>query len=752
MPNLNIVDEPRETIQSVYSPIKYTARYQFSSSLTLAEAKAKYPSCKAIINPRNPYTGVLETSRGVTIRLQPSIDVPNFESDQTPNNDYVYYTIDVSSIARDFVSYDLRPCTHDTSTKVKRDITMGQISKNVFERIKVDFQLEEINSSGQLVDVSGETDFGNFIAVNSALLHEEEHYLSISNELLTGSATQVQGDNLSIQYLHRTGTGYEAGRQKYLTTKPTNYRVIGHDECEYLSFALYDSGTCPRAVVRFYDANGNAMVTSDSSTAYALVISKTTDGEGNLGTDLNSWGDMTTSDLSGLTNPANCVVQIGVGTRNIKESTDAQWNNGEPLTDFSNVSYYTVQTDDTGSPSDKIGEKVTYYIDHTRERVNGVRFHWQNRLGGIDSYTFDGAFTEGINISSKSYEQSIYPEFRGQSGNNTSGTNAIIGDNEGYHFASGNYGAVVPRVAGYTDDKYPSVRKSKVKAVKEGTAISRPYGIAEQDMFEDLLASPNVWIEKGWIGKEVFREDWSGYSAVTNISDKYHIEDGDITTITAFETADGHITGTRTLRKGNEGTASSGGSDNDTLWLVSDLRIPYNPKSIYEVEVRIKSNASDSGFQVAGFTGFASNKTTKIATDGSDQYDNFHKITLEDYAQQTDDEWETFRGYVTGHSTTAASESHNINTASTAYDGVKYISPTILINHDDVAGETYIDYIVVREYQTDIPNSKGWYSTLNRNYYVPVVVKDASVTTFDNENLQRCTLNYIESKAKRTIE
>jgi hypothetical protein len=752
MPDLFIVDEPRETIQSVYSPIKYTARYNFDSSYTLAEAKAKYPSCRVSIYPRNPYTGVLETSRGVQIRLQPSIDIPNWEDDQTNNTDYVYYTIDVSSIARDFVSYDLRPCTHDTSTKVKRDITMGQISKNVFERIKVQFQLEYINSDGELDDLSGETDFGDFIAVNSALLHEEEHYLSISNELLTGSATQVQGDNLSIQYLHRTGTGYEAGRQKYLTTKPTNYRVIGHDECEYLSFALFDSGTCPRAVVRFYDANGNAIPTSDSSKGYVLVISKTTDGEGNLGTDLNSWGDMTTSDLSGLTNPANCVVQIGVGTRNIKESPDAQWNNDEPLTDFSNVSYYTVQTDDTGSPSDKIGEKVTYYIDHTRERVNGVRFHWQNRLGGIDSYTFDGAFTEGINISSKSYEQSIYPEFRGQLGSSTTSANATIGDNKGYHFASSNYGAVVPRVAGYTDDKYPSVRKSKVKAVKEGTAISRPYGIAEQDMFEDLLASPNVWIEKGWIGKEVFREDWSGYAAVTNISDKYHIEDGNLTSDAAFETADGHLTGTRTLRKGNEGTTSSGGADNDTLWLVSDSRIPYNPKSIYEVEVRIKSNASDSGYQVVGFTGFASNKTTKISTGGSDQYDNFHKITLEDYDQQTNDEWETFRGYVTGHSTTAASESQNINTASTAYDGVKYISPTILINHDDVAGETYIDYIVVREYQTDIPNSKGWYSTLNRNYYVPVVVKDASVTTFDNENLQRCTLNYIESKAKRTIE
>jgi hypothetical protein len=75
-----------------------------------------------------------------------------------------------------------------------------------------------------------------------------------------------------------------------------------------------------------------------------------------------------------------------------------------------------------------------------------------------------------------------------------------------------------------------------------------------------------------------------------------------------------------------------------------------------------------------------------------------------------------------------------------------------LVNYNDQSDITHIDYIVVREYQTDIPNSNGWYSTLNRNYYVPVVIKDASVTTFDNENLQRCTVNYIESKAKRTIQ
>ena len=465
-----------------------------------------------------------------------------------------------------------------------------------------------------------------------------------------------------------------------------------------------------------------------------MVINKTVDGNGNTGSNLNSWADSSSiaEDYS--------VCQVGIGTRNIKESPDSRFNDNCAVTDFSNVGYYEVYTEYSGS--DKIGETVRYYIDHTRERVNGVRFHWQNRLGGIDSYTFDGAFTEGINISSKSYEQSIYPDFRGQLGASAGGRNVIQGDNPLY---AEDYGALVPRVAGLTDDKYPSVRKSKVKAVKEGTAISRPYGLGEQDMFEDLLASPNVWIEKGWIGKEVFREDWSGYAATSNITDNWNAVEGDFTTDAAFETADGHITGTRTFKKGNN-------LGNDEVWASSKKFIKYNPKSIYEIEVRIKSSGSGLGNDYVGFTGYAADKTTKISTSGGDSFSSAHYITLNSYDQNSNDEWETFRGYVTGHSATAAAQSNDINTATTAYNGVKYISPMFLLHHDDVEGITQIDYIVVREYQTDIPNSKGWYSTLNRNYYVPVVVKDASVTTFDNENLQRCTLNYIESKAKRTIE
>lgn len=726
------VDQPSDVFHSVYSPIKLSAR-------ETTQDRDKYVSCKVTITPLNNINGATLTDQAVTIRVQPSIDIPNFNSiGNTPNNDYLYYTIDVSSICRDFLSYNLRPCTHDTSNWVRRDITLAEISNDVYKEINVVFQLEEINASGQLVD-SGSSISTNFFVTNSALLHEQEHYGYI-NSILKGTTTAnlFYAFGLSTQYTHSGITINLNNRQKYLTTKPVNHRIIGTDECEYLSFLHEDDGTNDvRVSIRFRTFGGGAIPTSLGDN-YALRIDRTVDGNGNYGTNLNSWAN------SGDAIETHSVCQVGVGTRNIKETHKDRFINDCGVTDFSNIEYYDVFTEYEGS--DRIGETVRYYIDHTRQRVNGVRFHWQNRLGGIDSYTFDGAFTEGINISSKTYEQSIYPDFRGQLGSSTSDTRIIQGDNPLY---AKDYGALVPRVAGLTDDKYPSVRKSKVKAVKEGTAISRPYGIAEQDMFEDLLASPNVWIEKGWIGKEVFREDFN-YDSKAEFDVNWITSGGGAGNI-SFSANDGHLAGTKTIVLGD-------GSGNDEIYGYSRKFIKYNPKSIYEIEIRIKNNKTgDSGTgdgeDYSGFVGFANDKTTKINVSGADDTASQHYITLNGYDQSTDGEWETFRGYVTGHTSSGAGSYHpNVNDPAKAYDGIEYISPMFLVNYNDESDISQIDYITVKEYRTDIPNSDGWYSTLNRNYYVPVVIKDASVTTFDNENLQRCTLNYVESKAKRTIE
>jgi len=751
MATFNFSDTVADTIQSAYSPIKVLGKFNYDSTITtLSAARTKYPICKFRIIPRNIYTGLLDSAEEVQIMVQPSINVPNINATELTNTSMLVYSLDVSSIVRDFLSYDLRHCSQDITPLVNRDITQSMISQNSYRRFNITATVQELDATtNTLSDVSGMTDNCDFTAVNAALLHEEENYLAIGDRLLNGSTTQVLSNQLNNLYLHRNASGYEKARQKYFTTKSTIHRTIGVDECEYITFPIFVSASSPsdvpRVRVEFYDASGSNILTTDQSQRYYLNIDESVDGEGNTGQEINQFGDLTSAEISGLAVGGHYVVQVGVGTRNIKEAMlyPTQWNNSEPLTDFSNVSYYKVYTDD-GS-SNQVGEDICYYIDHDRANSEGVRFHWQNRLGGIDSYTFDGTFNEGISISSKTYEQSIYPEFRGQAGSTNSDNNVFIGEVQNLHWNTNGYGALVPRVAGYSDDKYPAVRKSKVKAVREGTAISRPYGINEKDMFEDLLASPNVWMEKGWRGKEVFREDWSGYGAVSNITDNWVANEGDFTTNGSFETAKGHITGTRCFEKGDN-------SGNDTLYAYSRNFIKYNPRNIYEIEVRIKSEHNSDGAEYVGFVGWKADKTTKVSTSGADTFNAAHYITLSAYDQTTVDKWETFRGYVSGNSTTAAVQSNDINTAVTAYNDVAFITPMFLINHNDEEGEVLIDHIVVREFTTDIPNAKNWYSTLNRNYYVPVLIKDASFTTFDEENLQKCNLQYIESKPKRTIK
>ena len=102
--------------------------------------------------------------------------------------------------------------------------------------------------------------------------------------------------------------------------------------------------------------------------------------------------------------------------------------------------------------------------------------------------------------------------------------------------------------------------------------------------------------------------------AVSNITDNWNNYQGNFTTDAAFETADGHITGTRTYKKGND-------LGNDEIWASSKKFIKYNPKSIYEIEVRIKSSGSGLGTDYIGFTGYAADKTTKISTTGANVFD-----------------------------------------------------------------------------------------------------------------------------------
>ena len=86
-----------------------------------------------------------------------------------------------------------------------------------------------------------------------------------------------------------------------------------------------------------------------------------------------------------------------------------------------------------------------------------------------------------------------------------------------------------------------------------------------------------------------------------------------------------------------------------------------------------------------------------------------------------------------------------------AYTGVKFFSPVFLANFEDEQGRTFIDYMKVTEYDAaEKTHAKVW-SSLNRHYYVPVVIKDGSQEIFNSESHSTISIDYVESRKKRGI-
>ena len=744
MASSELIAQPSSGIVSAHEPIKYTYRIK-------SDTNNEFKSAVFIITPRNPYTNIPDTSKQVRIRVQPSISIPNIATTSGGNASTVHdFSLDISSILRDFMSYDLRACTHDTSSGITRDITQSMPSTNMFIKYAVQIQAEKLDANGALVIESSLDQIvdstNNAMAANVALSDEELNSLTLANTLLTGSSINEQNSALDKAFTHRFG--HKNGRTKYLTLKP-NHRVIGIDESEYISLIADSDGGEPIAQIQFTLKNGSVLQDGQARTL-ALKIDHSAQGDGTYSAaTLFAWGGVESDNLYASGNITRGVFQFGVGTRNIKEAFIG-WTDRDatkttpPIGDWSNIASYTVLTRSTGGSAANIGQTLTYHINHDSENDKlfnkSVRFHWQSRLGGIDSYTFDGTSTEGINVKSKMYEQSIYPQFNAQLGGNALDSDFFGGiENQG---TSESYGALQSRIGGLTSDEYRSVAKSNVRAFKEGQAVSKPYPREEKGMMEDLLSSPNVWIERGWRGREIFRENFSSIPT----TDDWTLVDGDFTTDGGVSSADGHTTGTNTYFKGNN-------SGDDEVWATSKKLFKYNPDSIYEVEVRVKRELG-TGNTYVGLTGYKADKTTAVSITGADATSNAHFVTLSGYVQAADDEWEVHRGYITGlrESEGFTFPRSSANFASKAHEDVKFFSPLFAMNYNDAAGKSFIDYLVVREYESDLPNTQGWYSTLNRHYYVPVNIKDATTSTSDSENQSTMTISYVESKRKKTIQ
>tara|TARA_R100001460_G_scaffold15966_2_gene35128 strand:- start:4036 stop:6375 length:2340 start_codon:yes stop_codon:yes gene_type:complete len=777
MATLVLQDQPLvNNFSSVYTPIKYTVYIQNGDSDGLTGTVKDFVSLKIGITPFNETTDQWLNGTSTTNAGAPPLPDETFVI-RVPYVPYVHshhigatindpdsvrlFTFDLAPVLRSHMSYNLRPCHHETNLG-DRDITQSQIAYNLFTKYQVGITPEYINTDGIITMANGQgsspdlNTFPNVRVINAALSYNEEHTGYFSRNIRDEDTTFTHDaafSEFAFLYTHNSDdVEKHYARQKYLSVKPTT-RVIGIDECEYLTFAAKDSTDSVYAVVTFYGFDGQQIPNGDTGN-YALNINTTANGDGTLvsGSDIFSYGNSTTN-----SNPVAtyAVLQIGVGTRNIKENAISNPNSffaQQPLSDFSNVAYYTVSTHKATTPFEQIGETITYYIDHKRKNHESTRFHWQSRLGGIDSYTFDGTATRGIETSSTTYQQTIYPKFQGvQSLSGTSQTSV------GMHTQHATYqdaiGAFTPRIAGYSDDQYPSIRKHKVDAFGNGSATSKPLCTEERQMIEDMLSSPNAWVERGYQAKEIFREDFSSYSSLDEITNNWTIFTGNLNTTTGDElvTDEGHITGDKALQIGDN-------SGNDVVRIHSKKIFEYNPNKLYEFEIRLKGVSGTNNPFFYGYNGLAADGVTFINNGGANLASSQHYHGAHSEQLGADNKYRVFRGYVSGHIRNGGSinsASGNIMNHSRAYTGVEKFSILLLINyasegHDGI-GQAVVDYMKLTEYTADDATQTKIWSEYNKSYYVPVLLKDGAQQIYNSEELTSVTVNYVESRKKRTI-
>ena len=182
----------------------------------------------------------------------------------------------------------------------------------------------------------------------------------------------------------------------------------------------------------------------------------------------------------------------------------------------------------------------------------------------------------------------------------------------------------------------------------------------------------------------------------------------------------------------------------------------YDPNKLYEFEVRIKgvNYQNDNAPLYFGMNGLAANGTTLINTVGADSISQQHYFGASTLQLVDNNEYVVLRGYISGHirsgGTYGGVRRDPMNHARAAKD-VRFFAPMFILNHASEEGIAFVDYIKVTEYTPEQKTQAKLWSSLNKNYYVPVVVKDSSQELFNSEEVSTVSVNYVESRKKRGI-
>ena len=184
------------------------------------------------------------------------------------------------------------------------------------------------------------------------------------------------------------------------------------------------------------------------------------------------------------------------------------WNAYTGPTITSNTTHYraylvkiSMWSPELAGPPRRVTKVYEYTIDRESENIpyGFVRFHWLNSLGAIDSYTAKRDVVEGLTISRDVVER--------KSGDRT-WTQAISGVQNGSEVKIENYPNGNKSYLSDTDrggDTYKGGREvTNLDADRVQSVYTEPLNKYVAEWLEEMLLSPNVWIEKKSTRKNLY--------------------------------------------------------------------------------------------------------------------------------------------------------------------------------------------------------------------------------------------------------
>jgi len=413
------------------------------------------------------------------------------------------FTIDISQLVSDQLSYSLCPINKGTwqspfyggmnggitmqdnvigaSAALGFPISNYNVSENgTFRKIRVSASFDIINGDGQIVDAGYTLSYPPVITViNSVNQYERDsvyYYDQFFHNEISPSA------NFSKRFLTKCPNWYYNDSEN----KVAYHKLVRMDEqAEFLQWyahTIYD-GNSPTQFLNYYELFGVAYDYDGTQTEFVLA-------------DFNSLLEDRTP-VEFQHNQKRMLIQ-NVSPDFINNNAYVpQTGSGRPYTTkvapiTANVEKYRLNTrgryfDSTLTPPAYVNKTLSstnwFQIDRESENIpyGFVRFHWLNSMGGIDSYTAKRDVVEGLTINRgvverKSGDRTWYQDDR----------------NQGNDIATSLYVSDTMRGG----DLYKGGREvSNVNADRVQSVYTEPLNKSVANWLEEMMLSPNVWIE-----------------------------------------------------------------------------------------------------------------------------------------------------------------------------------------------------------------------------------------------------------------